>query len=250
MQLALASTALVMGLTGGAHCLAMCAAPCGMLTGMRTTTRHLAQPVSQPPPLQIMHWLPQRHTWIRLLGFHLGRLLGYALVGAVVALAMKQLAWLTQYTPALRPVWSMLHVLMLAWGFLMLLAARQPAWLETAGRLVWAKAQPLVAQPAGLFVAGMAWALLPCGLLYTALLMAALSGSAMNGALCMLLFGAGSGLWLLAGPWLWGQMRQRFNALGNGHWGTRLAGLILLIMGGWALWMDVVHGQPAPWCVT
>jgi len=240
MQFTLASTAFVMGLTGGAHCLAMCAAPCSMLTG---GTHSPLQPTTQA-----LHWMPRRHTLVRACSFHVGRLLGYALAGAAAALAIERLAWLSDYSPALRPVWSMLHVLIVAWGVLMLLAARQPAWIETAGRLAWAKVQPLVTRPAGLWLAGMAWALLPCGLLYTALLMAALSGSARNGALCMLLFGAGSGLWLLAGPWLWGQLRQRVNALGNGHWGTRLAGAILLVMGIWALWMDVVHGQPAPWC--
>jgi len=241
MQLALASTALVMGLTGGAHCLAMCAAPCALLTG--------AAPAQSGT--QAIQWQPQRrHRLLRAVGFHAGRLLGYALAGAAVALAMERLVWLGQYSPAVRPVWSMLHVVILAWGLMMLLAARQPAWIESAGRFAWAKVRPLVAQPAGLFLSGMAWALLPCGLLYTALLMAALSGSASNGALCMLLFGVGSGLWLITGPWLWGQLRQRVNALGQGQWGTRLAGAVLLIMGAWALWMDIVHGQPAPWCAT
>jgi len=241
VNLALASTALFMGLTGGAHCLAMCAAPCAMLTGTGGAAAAQSQTVQ---------WLPQRSVPARLVAFHLGRLLGYALTGAAVALAMERLAWLGQYSPALRPLWSMLHVMILAWGLLMLLAARQPAWIESAGRLVWHKIQPLIAQPSGLFLTGMAWTLLPCGLLYTALLMAALSGSVSNGAVCMLLFGLGSGLWLLTGPWLWSQLRQQLNTLRHGQWGTRLAGAVLLIMGVWALWMDIVHGQAAPWCAS
>jgi len=156
--------------------------------------------------------------------------------------------WLGQFSPALRPVWTMTHVMVLAWGALMVFQARQPAWVESAGRYVWSKVKPLTATPAGVFMAGVAWALLPCGLLYTALLMAALSGSPFRGAMCMLLFGVGSGLWLIAGPWLWGRLRQRLNQRREG-WGTRLAGAVLLLMGGVALWMGVVHGQPAPWCV-
>ena len=95
---------------------------------------------------------------------------------------------------------------------------------------------------------GCAWALLPCGLLYTALLTAALSGSVQRGALCMVLFGVGSGVWLVVGPVAWGRFRARVNGVA-GTWGPRIAGLVLFTLGAGALWMDVVHGQPAPWCL-
>lgn len=242
MLLALASTALLMGISGGAHCLVMCAAPCGALTGQGGGKPQASE--------QAVQWVShKRRGRGRLLGFHLGRLVGYGAAGAMAALAMERLAWLSQFSPALRPAWTMMHVMILAWGALMVLQARQPAWIEAAGRRVWAKTKPLVSKPGGVFAAGVAWALLPCGLLYTALLMAALSGSVANGAACMVLFGIGSGLWLVAGPWAWSRLRERLNAL-RGSWGTRLAGAVLLTMGAWALWMDVVHGQPAPWCVS
>lgn len=239
MFLALVSTAFLMGLMGGGHCLAMCAAPCGALTGLG------AAPASSE---RVVQWMPRGSVLRRNLGFHLGRLAGYGAAGALAAFAMERLAWLSQNSSALRPAWSMLHVLVLAWGLLMMLQARQPAWIENAGRAVWGKVRSLVSQPGGLFMTGFAWALLPCGLLYTALLTAALSGSVLRGALCMVLFGIGSGIWLVAGPWMWGQFRARVGSVG-GAWGPRLAGLVLFLMGGWALWMDVVHGQPAPWCL-
>ena len=84
--------------------------------------------------------------------------------------------------------------------------------------------------------------------IYTALLTAALSGSVLRGALCMVLFGVGSGVWLVAGPILWRSFRARVNRVAS-SWGSRLAGVVLFAMGGTALWMDVVHGQPAPWCL-
>lgn len=217
----------------------MCAAPCAALTG---------QARAPATDVQVVHWMPRTGAVQRTASFHVGRLLGYGAAGALAAYAMERLAWLGQNTAALRPAWTMLHVLILAWGMLMMLQARQPAWLEAAGRAVWAKVRPLVERPGGLLVTGMAWALLPCGLLYTALLSAALSGSVLRGALCMVLFGIGSGIWLVAGPMVWRGMRARLNKAAS-SWGTRLAGAVLFGMGATALWMDVVHGQPAPWCL-
>lgn len=217
----------------------MCAAPCAALTG---------QARAPATDVQVVHWMPRTGAVQRTASFHVGRLLGYGAAGALAAYAMERLAWLGQNTAALRPAWTMLHVLILAWGMLMMLQARQPAWLAAAGRAVWAKVRPLVERPGGLLVTGMAWALLPCGLLYTALLSAALSGSVLRGALCMVLFGIGSGIWLVAGPMVWRGMRARLNKAAS-SWGTRLAGAVLFGMGATALWMDVVHGQPAPWCL-
>src|SRR5690606_7927114 len=132
----------------------------------------------------------------RLLAFHSGRLTGYAAAGAVAALAMDSLAWLTQQTVALSPAWTLMHVAVMAWGLMMMVQARQPVWVEQAGRAAWRKVQPLVRAPGGLMVGGALWALMPCGLLYSALLVAALSGGPLQGALTMALFGVGSGVWL------------------------------------------------------
>ena len=239
MLWALASTAFFMGLMGGTHCLVMCAAPCAALTSSAGAAT---------ADVQAMRRTSLAGGALHVASFHLGRLTGYAAAGALAAFAMDRLAWLSQSTVALRPVWTMLHVLILAWGLLMMLQARQPTWLEAAGRVVWSKVRVLVTRPGGLFVTGMAWALLPCGLLYTALLTAALSGGVLRGALCMVFFGAGSGIWLVAAPVVWRRFRARLSDTASA-WGSRLAGAVLFAMGGVALWMDVVHGQPAPWCL-
>lgn len=226
----LASTALLMGLAGGSHCLAMCAAPCAVVTGQGEASG----------PVKRVQWHPRGSQTRRLLAYHLGRLLGYASAGGLAALAMQSLSWLTQQSTALRPVWTFLHVAMLAWGALMVLQARQPAWIENAGRVVWMRVRPLVQAPGGIFATGFLWTLMPCGLLYSALLVAALSGGVWQGALSMALFAAGSGVWLLAGPFLWLRLRQRLNAW-RASWGTRLAGLMLSGVAVWALWMDLVY---------
>ena len=89
-------------------------------------------------------------------------------------------------------------------------------------------------------------ALMPCGLLYSALLVAALSGGAWQGALSMALFGVGSGIWLLVGPWAWQNVRARMDGL-RAQWGTRFAGLLLMAVACWALWMDLVY-RPSLMC--
>lgn len=226
-----------MGLVGGPHCIAMCAAPCSAVVGTEASSDSAAQP---------LQWLPARKHRQRLAAYHCGRLLGYASVGAAAAMAMQSLAWLTQQTMALRPAWTLLHVAVLAWGLMMVVQARQPVWVEQAGRTVWRRVAPVVAAPGGVFMAGFLWALMPCGLLYSALLVAALSGGAAQGAVSMALFGLGSGLWLVAGPWAWQRLRTRLNAT-RADWGTRIAGVLLCGVASGALWMDLVY-RPSLWC--
>ncbi len=227
MSATLALTSLLMGLAGGPHCAAMCGAAC---TGIaRMGPRPSAAPVS-------------RALW----RFQAGRLAGYSLAGATAALAVQSLAWLTASMAALRPVWTLFHLLVLLWGLMLLARARQPAWVGDAGRAVWARLRPVAAAPGGVFITGALWAFMPCGLLYSALLVASLSGGAFAGAMSMALFAAGSSLSLALVPWLYDKLQDR------GNWwrrdgGTRAAGALLMATAGWALWSDVFH-RVAEWC--
>lgn len=245
MWATLAWTALLMGLVGGAHCLAMCAAPCGALTRRAAASGQAA--AAQPQPIMWGARAAAHRATYRTWAFHIGRLSGYSALGGTAAFAMEQLAWLTQHTAALRPAWTLLHAAVLAWGLLLLIQARQPAWVDEVGRTVWRRVKPAVEAPGGLWLAGAAWAFMPCGLLYSALLVAALSGGPLEGALTMAMFGAGSAVWLIAGPWAFARLRERIHLLRD-TWGTRFAGLLLVAMGAWALWMDVMHQQQAFWC--
>ena len=168
-------------------------------------------------------------------------------VGLFAAASMQALGWLATHAAALRPVWSMLHIGAAAMGLMLLIWARQPLWLETGARRVWARVRAAsgrwgLAAPLAI---GFVWALLPCGLLYSAVLVAALTGDALQGAAAMALFAAGSGLSLLAGPWL----LLRLGVNGRGPWSMRLAGLALMLTALWGLWHGLVH-QQAPWCVA
>ena len=224
MQSSLALTALLMGLAGGPHCVAMCGAACaglGQAAGVHKT---------------------------RALGaFQIGRLFGYSLLGGLAAVSVQGLGWLTTQSAALRPLWTLLHLAAMALGVLLMLQARQPVWLDQSARRLWARVRRFHERCGTLapLLVGTLWALMPCGLLYSALMVAALTGSALDGGLTMALFALGSSVSLWAGPWLW----LRLQTLGDGAWGMRLAGLALLAVSAWGLWMGLVHDQ-APWCVT
>ena len=122
MSTTLAVTALLMGLAGGPHCVAMCGAACAAMprVGHRS-------PTSTPTSTQ------SRSLWI----FLAGQLAGYSLAGAAAALAVESFAWLTGHAAALRPVWTLFHLAVLAWGLVLLAQARQPAWVNAAGRSAW-----------------------------------------------------------------------------------------------------------------
>jgi len=222
----LGATALLMGLVGGPHCVSMCGAACagiGQAAGARKNSA--------------------------ILGFQLGRVLGYSALGAVAAVSMQGLGWMTVQSAALRPVWTMFHVAALLLGLVLLLRAQQPVWMELAGRRIWTYAKAMGAGAAPV-VLGSLWALLPCGLLYSALLVAAMAGGPVDGAFVMAAFALGTSVTMSAAPWLWLKLRGNSVAKsGSGSWGVRLAGLALAGSSGWALWMGLVHNT-APWCAT
>ena len=224
MQTSLALTALIMGLAGGPHCVAMCGAACA---GMG----HLAGV----------------HQNRALISFQAGRWMGYSLLGGLAAFSVQTLGWLTVESAALRPVWSMLHVAAVVLGLLLVWQAKQPVWLDQSAQQLWAQIRKRNAQwgHATPVVVGILWALMPCGLLYSALMVAALTANALEGALTMACFALGSGVSLGFAPW----MLLKLKTLGDGAWGIRLAGLALATTSGWALWMGLAHNQ-APWCVT
>jgi uncharacterized protein len=221
MQTPLALTTLFMGLAGGPHCIAMCGATCASLQKGRGGAYDL--------------WK-----------FQLGRLIGYASLGALAASSVRGLAWFSSQTQALHPIWTFFHVLVFCWGLLMLAYARQPAWADNFGRNVWQHVRQLSNLPGGVVMTGMLWALMPCGLLYSALLVASLNANAANGALSMATFSFGTSASLMLGPLLWLKLKKG-NQWMNDAVSMRLAGLLLAGVAGWAIWMDLMH-QVKIWC--
>ncbi len=216
MQSSMAITALIMGLVGGPHCVAMCGAACAGISkaaGERGTQA--------------------------LLRFQFSRMVGYALLGAFAAGSVQGLALMGTNTIAIRPVWTMFHAAVLLMGLSLIWLARQPAWIDQLGQSLWRKARPVLNRmgPKAPFVLGVGWALMPCGLLYSALLVASLSANVWDGALIMALFALGTSVSLTVAPWLFMKLRGGQ----SGAWAIRLAGLALAATSGWALWMGITN---------
>ena len=213
MDAALIGSAALLGLAGAPHCTAMCGAPCAAAVG-----RAGGVPAT--------------------LAFHVARVAGYALAGAVVASAVGALAMLSQLSPALRPLWTMVHALVLALGLWLLWTGRQPDWMASLGRA------PAVTAPAGwqavrgparAALAGGLWVGWPCGLLQGALLVASMTGSAAAGAAAMAAFAVASAPGLLLAPWIWQKLSRHGDAATRERWAIRAAGGMLAAASGWTL---------------
>lgn len=238
-------SALLMGIAGGPHCLAMCGSAC----------------------MGVSRWPGQsaaRSLWL----FQTGRLLGYSTLGAMAAMSMNALGWLAEETTVFHPFWSMLHMAAMLWGMWLMWRAEQPLWVNRTAQRVWqamsGKTRAMSKHKLAPLWLGMAWALLPCGLLYSALLVAMFTAGALQGALVMAAFALGGGLMLTVFPWLWSLLSNRSNwgqvpinginwnltpiTLTPIHLGTRIAGLMLAVTAAWGMYSNLMH-SPSPWCL-
>ena len=217
MQSPLILTTLLMGLAGGPHCIAMCGAACGGITQKNG-----------------------RQSLGASFQFQAGRLIAYASLGAAAAASVNLLAWFSAQTSILHPVWTFFHVLVLSWGLVLLVYARQPIWVAKAGGRVWQYLKGVSHARGGVFFTGLLWAFMPCGLLYSAILVASLSGNPVQGAMSMASFALGSSLSLIVGPWCWSRLKKT-NQFFTEARGMRVAGLLLVVVAAWAIWMDLMH---------
>jgi uncharacterized protein len=238
LQYSVILTAFLLGAAGGPHCVAMCGC---LFNGA-------SQPILKSPS----------HTFLNAsqAALHAGRLTSYALAGAVASLSIGTIRSAAQYSAALKPLWTMALLAAALLGLALAVQGRQPQWMQSAARHISVSVNKALPRATGSgwpqrYVAGLAWALLPCGLLYSALLVAALANDMLSGALAMLAFGIGSGLSLQLWSWLW----RRSSALNSGprDWqaniGTRLAGGALIAFSAWALFHGMQQGVPG-WCIT
>lgn len=167
--------AFFIGLVGAGHCMGMCGGIASMLT------------MGQQQPSK---WVP--------LFYNSGRLMSYAVIGAIVGGTFSTISEVSQLNNAL--VWLRLAAAL----FMILLACYIGRWwqgllhIEKLGQFVWRHIAPAgksllpLKSPIHALPFGFVWGWLPCGLVYSTLTWSAVSGSALNGALVMLAFGAGT----------------------------------------------------------
>jgi sulfite exporter TauE/SafE len=196
--------ALGAGLLGGVHCAGMCG---GFVLVAATSGRR--------------GWL-----------FHVGRLLGYAVLGALAGLLghTLDLGGTALGLHRLRFLAAAALLLLFGLGFLGLVPRR---WLEPGSgpvvRLLGAVRRSGGAS--GWLLLGLPIGLLPCGLLYPMYALAAGSGSATDGALLLVAFGLGTLPVLGSVSFVFARLqlpaRQRL---------LRAVGVLMLAMAGWMLW--------------
>ncbi|SEL92220.1 hypothetical protein SAMN05216262_1344 [Colwellia chukchiensis] len=170
-------SAFVIGLLGSGHCIVMCGGISTMLT--TAISNNLAQ-----------------KKYVIVLGYHLGRIGSYSVIGALVAftssMAAKNIGIPIAFLKTIAGI------------FLILLGLYLGQWLmwlsriERLGKGLWRHISPItkrfipIKNLKSAVCLGALWGWLPCGLVYSTLTWALASADALNGALIMLFFGLGT----------------------------------------------------------
>jgi sulfite exporter TauE/SafE len=205
-------SAFLMGLFGGAHCIAMCGGVSSLLCS--------GQPARSP-----------RFS----LAYNAGRIASYTLLGLVAGtlgtlrfgLPMDVIRFMLRVLAAICMLTVGLHLVGL------------PSFvksLESVGAPLWRRVAPLARSLLPLrsswhaLGAGSLWALMPCGLLYGALALAASAESATLGAATMAAFGLGTLPVMLAV----GLLARRIAGAFARQWVRRAAGAVILAFGLWS----------------
>ena len=206
-------TALLLGLMGASHCLVMCG---GIAAAASSSS-------------------PGKTNYSFLLLFNLGRILSYTTAGLIVSLLGLWLA--DSHQVAQQVLRSISGVLLILMGFYVARWWMVLTRLETIGQFFWRYLQPFTrklipiqTRPQALGL-GLLWGWLPCGLIYSTLAWVAANAQPGMGALTMFCFGLGTLPGILAA----GIFARQLNAYIQHHHFRKLAGLLLMLYGGWTL---------------
>ena len=209
--------AFMAGLLGSGHCFGMCGGIAGSLGALAGGSgRTLALPALQ---------------------FNLGRLLGYAVLGALAGGIIGAAGEIMALKPLGKWLRAVTALMVLLIGLRFLLDWRGLDVIERGGAGLWRRIMPVAVRFSqrhdwlGRLGLGICWGFLPCGLVYTVLITAASSGDAASGALTMLSFGIGTlpamlGL-TLAAPALSSFLSDRLV--------RRIIGFSLVLLAAWML---------------
>lgn len=216
--------ALLTGLLGGVHCVAMCG---GIATGLSAA--------SGKPGLG--------HAF----ALNGGRVLGYTLAGALVGAFGGGLLLLARSD-------ALATGLRVAMGVVLLVVAARLMWphalgfINRGGQWLWKVVRPLQSRlpasgPLRPWAMGLLWGWLPCGLSSTVLVAAWLEASALHGALVMASFGLGTMATMVPVTWsgarLGGLLAERRWRLAAAAF-VGLAGLVTMA-GPWLAGQPAIH---------
>lgn len=221
--------AFLVGLFATLHCVGMC----GGIIGAAT--------LSLPAEVRDSRW--------RILPFvsayNLGRISSYTLAGAIIG-------GLGQSIAGVSPEYGHLVLALMAALFMLAIGLYLAGWfprfayIEKVGKPIWRRLEPVgqkllpVRTPGHAFAFGLVWGWLPCGLVYSVLIWTGSSGSALEGALFMLAFGAGTLPTVVSAGILSGWI-LRFSRDPRAR---RWVGIFIIIMGLTSTWLAVEHSLP------
>ena len=207
--------ALLVGFSGGVHCVGMCG---GIVTALSL------QPGKRQP-----------------FGFHLaynlGRIASYTAAGALAGLIGSAAFLSDTLHPLQQGLYLLAQIMLILLGLYLAGLNHAVLVIERWGGRLWTRLQPLFSRllpvrslPQAL-VAGTLWGWLPCGLVYSVLIAALASGSAGHGAALMLAFGLGTLPNLLAMGWL----ADRLNRVAQDKRVKFVAGMVVAGFGVWGV---------------
>jgi sulfite exporter TauE/SafE len=175
MTAAIFGAVFLTGLLGGVHCAGMCGGIVAALAGQgggRRLSLHLA--------------------------YNGGRVLSYALAGALAGAAGSLGLLLEGLLPVQLALYVLANAMLIGLGLYLAGVSSVVAWIERLGAALWRHIQPLARNllpadtlPRALGM-GLLWGWLPCGLVYAVLTTALLTGNALDGAAIMAAFGLGT----------------------------------------------------------
>lgn len=173
------STAFMLGLLSGVHCVGMCG---GIMSALSLSIPQTKRSYRSLFPI--------------LIAYNTGRLLSYVTIGALIGAA----AWWLQGTNQ-----QLGFVLRIFSGCMLIIMGLYVArwwlglsYLEMAGGKLWKYFQPIgqrlmpVTNPLRAMLLGMVWGWLPCGLIYSVAIWASSAANWQQSAVIMLCFGLGT----------------------------------------------------------
>ncbi|UZE94653.1 sulfite exporter TauE/SafE family protein [Alkalimarinus alittae] len=211
------STAFIIGLLGGTHCIGMC--------GGITSALSMAIPTGEGY---------QKRLLLTLLSYNVGRISSYSVAGLIVG----TFGWLLADQSSvvflgLRTFAATLLVLMgiyiAGWGNGLTL-------IEKAGSTLWRKVEPYskkilpVKDLRGALLLGMLWGWLPCGLVYSTLVWSSMANAPLSSAALMMAFGLGT----LPAILTTGLLAERASSLLKNKGFKAMSGTLLIIYGVWS----------------
>lgn len=224
---ALAPAALLIGFLGSAHCIGMC--------GGISASLSMALPVG--PGFRA-------RQLVLLLGYNLGRIASYMLIGALLA-TLSALV-LHQWKMLGYPLRTLAGILLIMMGLSIGRWWQGIVGIERVGKPFWRLISPLsqrlvpVRHGWQALLLGMVWGWLPCGLVYSALTWSMMRASPAEAVALMGFFGLGT----LPSMLLTGMAANRLDRLRHNIYFRRICGIMLVVYGVWtlpAVHMPLIH---------